>query len=288
MKIVIEVNKVDPLLVREIPDPVSMKSEDFHAIDNAKANQLFDEKLKLVNSVSRLASSTHDPESLIREIGIAAGLCRGESGFIDTILNPDKNKTLLDTLYPATLDVKSRILNHIHFTFQKKLSHTADSQEQRHRTLPGSRPILASQLSLEDDYITPLMINQTEKAKRTYDLYMEENFSFLRELHQNGVSPNHLTYLLPNAFPVRFYESGDFLNSFHKWKARLCYTSQEEIFYSTLDEVKQVTSKYPFFEKYIGAPCALRKNIKPICPEGDKYCGVKVWKLKLNQYSRKI
>ena len=35
-----------------------------------------------------------------------------------------------------------RALDHAHYTFRKKLSHTADSQDQRHRMVPGSRPLL--------------------------------------------------------------------------------------------------------------------------------------------------
>ena len=35
-----------------------------------------------------------------------------------------------------------RALQHANFTFAKKISHTADSQDQRHRMVPGSRPLL--------------------------------------------------------------------------------------------------------------------------------------------------
>jgi hypothetical protein len=35
-----------------------------------------------------------------------------------------------------------RALQHANYTFAKKISHTADSQDQRHRMVPGSRPLL--------------------------------------------------------------------------------------------------------------------------------------------------
>jgi hypothetical protein len=37
-------------------------------------------------------------------------------------------------------------------------------------------------------------------------------------------------------------------------------------------------------------PCALRfkENIKPICPEGERFCGVKVWKMSFDEYKRLI
>jgi len=97
-----------------------------------------------------------------------------------------------------------------------------------------------------------------------------------------------LAYLLPNAFPVRFYESGDFLNFYHKWKARLCYNSQEEIFYSSLDEVIQVKEVMPELGQFLGPPCKVRENLKPRCPEGAHFCGVKVWNLEFKDYNRII
>jgi thymidylate synthase ThyX len=289
LKMLLAVNSVDPLMVNEIPEPENY-SEETGKVDPVlalKSNALFDEKLTSEGAVSRLASATENPEKVLREI-IESVLGYREHGILDNILNAEMNRSLLDTLYPVTLDVRARVLNHLHFTFQKKLSHTADSQEQRHRTLPGARPELYTQISLKEDYITPLFIKEVPKAKEIFDDFMGRNFTLVNKLYKNGASPDKLTYVLPNAFPVRFYESGDYLNFYHKWKARLCYTSQEEIFYSSLDEVRQLIKKYPFFEKYIGAPCYLRKTVKPVCPEGDKYCGVKVWKLSLNEYHRKI
>ena len=35
-----------------------------------------------------------------------------------------------------------RTLQHASYTFRKRLSHTADSQDQRHRMVPGSRPLM--------------------------------------------------------------------------------------------------------------------------------------------------
>ena len=40
--------------------------------------------------------------------------------------------------------------------------------------------------------------------------------------------------------------------------------------------------------QWIGPPCTLRyrSGIKPRCPEGDRYCGTRVWKQKIDEYSR--
>jgi hypothetical protein len=97
-------------------------------------------------------------------------------------------------------------------------------------------------------------------------------------------------YLLPNAFPIRFEESGDLLHFHHKWAQRLCYTAQEEIWNACRDEVLQVSERFPEIGKYIQAPCWVRAQggAKPLCPEGDRFCGVPVWRMPVKQYQRLI
>ena len=97
-------------------------------------------------------------------------------------------------------------------------------------------------------------------------------------------------YLLPNAFPIRFEESGDLLHFHHKWTQRLCYTAQEEIWNACRQEVQQVQERFPRIGQYVRAPCWVRSmaGVKPFCPEGDRFCGVPVWKLPLEVYQRLI
>jgi hypothetical protein len=56
--------------------------------------------------------------------------------------------------------------------------------------------------------------------------------------------------------------------------------AQREIFDSTVDEVAQVAAAMPTVGRYIGPPCVLRAAAgrRPCCPEGDRYCGVPVWR----------
>jgi len=109
-------------------------------------------------------------------------------------------------------------------------------------------------------------------------------------LLNRGVSPEFATYLLPNAFPIRFEESGDLMAFQHKWTKRLCYTAQEEIWRSCKEEVEQIKEISPKVAAHLGAPCLLRQaaGVKPYCPEGDRFCGVPVWKLPVHEYSRLI
>jgi thymidylate synthase ThyX len=176
-------------------------------------------------------------------------------------------------------------------TFQKKISHTADSQDQRHRATPASRPVLETQVDFsKPDYITPAVIAGTPAANEFFEHTLHETWQSMQKLQDLGVSKEFTMYLLPNAFPIRFEESGDLAGFHHKWVHRLCYTAQEEIWNNCLDEVLQVREKFPAITEHIAAPCMLRKtaNQKPYCPEGDRFCGVPVWKLDLKDYRRLI
>ena len=177
---------------------------------------------------------------------------------------------------------------HPHFTFSKKISHTADSQDQRHRMVPGSRPVLARCLTTAPDVITPILIESSPRALEFYNQTMQTLWKKILELLQSGLPIEQALYLLPNAVAIRFEESGSLLDFHHKWVHRLCYTAQEEIWKNSLEEVRQVQEIYPEIGKYLRAPCRLRQmaDRKPFCPEGDRFCGVPVWKKPLEEYQR--
>jgi hypothetical protein len=62
---------------------------------------------------------------------------------IDRVFNPARNRYLGESLNLSAHSKLGRTMAHMHFTFAKKISHTADSQDQRHRMTPGSRPVLS-------------------------------------------------------------------------------------------------------------------------------------------------
>ena len=74
---------------------------------------------------------------------------------IAKILSPAENKLFAQSLTLTTLSKSTRALSHPHYTFRKKLSHTADSQDQRHRMVPGSRPLLVLADTGSPDFVTP-------------------------------------------------------------------------------------------------------------------------------------
>jgi thymidylate synthase ThyX len=181
-------------------------------------------------------------------------------------------------------------LYHAHYTFNKKLSHTADSQNQRHRMTPATRPVVSAYLSDEPDYITPELVLQDDAALRLYDETMARVWERIAHLKRLGVSEEYRAYLLPNAVSIRIVESTDLLNLRHKLEMRLCYNAQEEIWRASLDEAQQVQEVNPAIGRYLLPPCTLRAlgSERPICPEGDRYCGVRVWELPLDAYERLI
>ncbi len=71
---------------------------------------------------------------------------------------------------------------------------------------------------------------------------------------------------------------------------RLCWNAQEEIWRASMDEAEQILASDPRIGRWLLPPCGVRfrSGAKPICPEGDRYCGVPVWKLTLEEQARVV
>jgi flavin-dependent thymidylate synthase len=197
---------------------------------------------------------------------------------LDRMLNPARNVYRLQTLNVGVHAPLMRPLQHANFTFAKKLSHTADSQDQRHRMVPGSRPLLALTDTRPPDFITPMLIRGNVRAREVYEQAMADAWAAKNELLDRGVPRECALYLLPNAKAIRLVESGSLLHLLHKWTMRTCFNAQEEIYQASMEEVDQVRAALPELARYIGPPCYLRAGIaSPICTEGSHFCGIKVW-----------
>jgi thymidylate synthase ThyX len=197
---------------------------------------------------------------------------------IDRLLNPARNLYRLEILDVGVHAPAMRALQHANYTFAKKISHTADSQDQRHRMVPGSRPLLTLADSREADYITPMLLANNARAKGLYERAMQDAWTAKNELMARGVPAEIALYVLPNAKSIRLVESGSLLHLLHKWTMRTCFNAQEEIYQASMDEVAQLREVHPQFSRYIGPPCHLRAGVTtPICTEGSHFCGVKVW-----------
>jgi len=210
-------------------------------------------------------------------MGLTAAECPSAEA-LDRMLNPARNPYRRETLNIGVHAPMMRPLDHAHFTFAKKISHTADSQDQRHRMVPGSRPLLTLADTRSPDSITPMLIRENPRALEIYQQAMEEAWAAKNELITRGVAREFALYLLPNAKAIRLVESGSLLHLLHKWTMRTCFNAQEEIYQASIEEVEQVRAAFPELGRYIGPPCYLRAGIStPICTEGSHFCGVKVW-----------
>src|SRR6266481_1563536 len=209
--------------------------------------------------------------------GLTEAQC-GNAEAIDRLLNPARNLYRLETLNVSAHSPMMRALQHATYTFAKKISHTADSQDQRHRMVPGSRPLLTLADTREPDYILPMLVANNARAKDVYERAMQEAWAAKNQLLDRGVPIEIALYLLPNAKSIRLVESGSLLHLLHKWTMRTCFNAQEEIYQASMDEIAQLREVQPELSRYIGPPCHLRAGITtPICTEGSHFCGIKVW-----------
>ncbi|MFQ5877792.1 MAG: FAD-dependent thymidylate synthase [Acidobacteriota bacterium] len=232
-------------------------------------------------------------ETLAQAVREVLGLPRGrlaDDDAIDLVLDPASNRYLGEPLNLTSLSKLSRALAHCHFTFKKRMSHAGDSQNQRHRTTPASRPILEAQIGSDPDYVVPSLVRTDDAAMARYAQAMEIAWDGIARLRGLGVSDEFSLYLLPNAVSIRFTESANLLDLRHKHAMRLCYNAQEEIWRASLDEALQIRRACPRIGRHLLPPCNLRQmaGMAPICPEGKRYCGERVWTYRLEDYRRVI
>lgn len=240
----------------------------------------FDRKLN--GKTSRLVDYSQNAPQTVADayrsvVGLTESQCP-DAEALDRLLNPSRNPYRLETLNVGVHAPMMRALQHATYTFAKKISHTADSQDQRHRMVPGSRPLLTMADTRQPDYVTPMLLQKNERAREVYDRAMHDAWSAKNQLLDRGVPAEIALYLLPNAKAVRLVESGSLLHLLHKWTMRTCFNAQEEIYAASLDELAEIRAVHPVLASYIGPPCHLRAGVTtPICTEGSHFCGVKVW-----------
>jgi len=236
---------------------------------------------RLAGKTSRLIDHSPNAPRIAAEayravVGQTEAQCP-DSEALDRLLNPARNLYRLEVLDVGVHAPAMRALQHANYTFAKKISHTADSQDQRHRMVPGSRPLLTLADTRDPDYITPRLLANNAHVKELYERAMQDAWSAKNELLERGVPPEIALYVLPNAKSIRLIESGSLLHLLHKWTMRTCFNAQEEIYQASRDEVAQLAEVHPQFARYIGPPCHLRAGVTtPICTEGSHCCGVKV------------
>ncbi len=198
---------------------------------------------------------------------------------LERLLNPGQNRSRLETLQLSVHSPLGRAMHHASYTFLKRLSHTADSQDQRHRMVPASRPLMTLTDTEQPDYVTPPLVAANPLALQVYVRAMQAAWTAKNRLLDMGVALENALYLLPNAKALRFYETGSLLYLAHKWVMRTCFNAQEEIYRASMDELDQLRALHPQLARHMGPPCVLRHGrITPTCTEGEHFCGIPVWR----------
>ena len=319
-----EVRKVDPDFIERIGDEAFEEKDlmEEQLYKELSSKQVSQEKIYEMNEQFRQAFDADlgekwsklvmfDPraeqivaDSIREVVGATPGVLNDDEA-IDYAVNPAKNRYLNDTLNSWDMSPVMRALNHAQYTFKKRMTHTGDSQEQRHRTVPGSRPLLRMSHTRMPDYLTPSVFEKNDEARAIYDGIMRELWETKNALIEMGVSAEFACYILPNAVTLRFTQSGSLLHFMHKWRLRSCFLAQLEIYNCAVDELMQVREAHPRLGKFLGPPCFTRYHggvghttptrMKEImssdapdkslqlattegpCPEGPRWCGINVW-----------
>ena len=238
---------------------------------------------RLGGRTSLLVDYTARGEATTAE-AVRAVLGAGPEGLSDAealecVLDPSVNRYRLETLQLSVHSPLARALHHSSYTFLKRLSHSADSQDQRHRMVPASRPLMCLTDTLRPDFVTPPLIAANPRAREVYVAAMQEAWRAKARLLDMGAPLEAALYLLPNATALRFHETGSLLYLAHKWVMRTCFNAQEEIYRASMDELEQVRAVHPRLARHMGPPCVLRAGrITPTCTEGEHFCGVPVWR----------
>ena len=245
--------------------------------------QRFDAELGDLDS--KLVSFNPDAERVmadaVRAVLGADAATLSDADALAQVLDGGRNPYLGHPLFLGMHSKLMQTMNHVPFTFQKRISGAEDAQNQRHRGTLSSSPVLTAHLRRDPDVIVPWAIRQNPAALTEYEATVRAMWDAKNALLARGVSPEVALYLLPNSHRIRFYESGTLLSYFWKWVKRLCYDAQREIFDSARQEVAQVREVLPTIGHYVdGPPCVMRSRAgaTPPCPEGERYCGVPVWR----------
>jgi thymidylate synthase ThyX len=290
----------DLAVVLEEPLPLEATPEfalfsEFHggATQTRAFGEEFDRDLGKLTS-RLLGRSGDNVENVAGAVRAVLGLPRARVSDEEAVrlaLDPSVNRLLGEDLNLSTLSKLGRCLHHAHYTFAKKLSHAADSQDQRHRMTPAARPVLAAVVDDTPDVVVPRLIAHAGAAAReVFDLAIGRAWEGAVAVRRAGGSAEAAVYLLPNALAIRFVESSDLLNLHHKHKMRLCYNAQEEIWQACLDEALQIRAAEPAIGRWLLPPCSVRQlaGRKPFCPEGERFCGIAVWRLHPADYRRVV
>ncbi|MEZ4507714.1 MAG: FAD-dependent thymidylate synthase [Thermomicrobiales bacterium] len=149
---------------------------------------------------SRLAGFDPNAEATMAS-AIRAVLARAASELSDAdaiaqVLDPRLNPNLGHPLFLGMNSKLMQTMNHIPFTFQKRISGAEDAQNQRHRGTLSSSPLLLAHQRREPDVMVPWAIQRNPDALREYHETVTALWSAKNALLDAGVSRSAVSSIL--------------------------------------------------------------------------------------------
>ncbi len=238
------------------------------------------EMLKIDKNLKPLIDFAKKEKALFPKVDISKYRDKGVFDIINH--NFEINENYAGVLRSSNLFFDESLLGG--FNSYVKLSLSADAQNQRHRRSPAIRPALEDMYK-RDYYIPPII---KENLLDKYKEAIEYSYQFF-ESQKKILGFSNSVYALVNAHNIEIIQKDDFNEFMHKAQMRLCYNAQQEIFDIIYSQISQLKENGVDVSNFL-PPCAIRykEGIKPYCPEGERFCGVKVWKLDFSEYEREI
>lgn len=286
-----EVVAIDPTILDELEVPGEEEQKNdvgFNERYVGEQQKEFDATLQERNTalVSDIASMR---AGLMHALSAVCGVSAFDATLQDVygrLFDPKINKYLNDIYDIGIHHPLTQVLRMISLVFITKLSHTADSQRQRHRRTPAAIPPLSDCYTGRADFITPHIVSQDEQLMEWYQKAMEDVYASVEHALELGLPRSAAMQLLPNAHALRLVETGDLFDWIHRFKQRLCFLAQEEIFFISVQQAQQVLKHLPEARLLFQAPCGIRSytGTRPRCPEGDRWCGRPVFNWDIDHY----
>lgn len=270
------VSDVDPSFAEELDEPVTSRVARELPRDNYLAADEFDRKLD--GKPARVRGA----ETMLSDIADAVRTILGYSSdqmsdkeAVDMALDPAQNKLLASVGGEMVMDQISQALNAAVLKVDVSLSLSADAQLQRHRGLDHLVPELYVP-RLNEDIVVPALLDYSAEAKDIYLQYQAENIEALR-----SVGSDNFRYLLTNGTKIRKTVTGPLGPFYHFLKSRTCLNAQEEAYYIAVSMAEQLGSDY--FDQPTPCGVRMRAGITPYCPEGDRTCGVPMFRRRISE-----
>ena len=247
------------------------------------AKQLENEMIRIDSNLKPLIEFAKKEKSVFPKINMEKYRCEKDVKIFNIINhNFEMSENYAGVLRTSNIFLDESLLGG--FNSYIRLSFSADAQNQRHRRSPAIRPAIKD-IYKRDFYVPPII---KETLLTEYNEAINYSYEFFEEESVN-IGFSEAIYALTNAHKIEILQKDDFNEFTHKAQMRLCYNAQQEIFDIVYEQIKQLGENSVNIDNFL-PPCAVRykEKVRPYCPEGDRFCGIKVWKLKFSEYKRKI